>query len=313
MRVFVAGATGAIGRPLLPRLLAAGHEVTAMTRSAEKAHALRRDGVDAVIADAFDADGVRAAVVAARPEVVVNQLTDLPAAIDPRKYEQAMVGTSRLREEATPILARAAQAAGARRLVSQSVSFLLRPDGARVVDEDAPVWDPPPPSATGALRSTMALEHTTLEAEGLEGLVLRYGFFYGPGTTYAPDGHSSGEIARRRFPIVGTGTGLTSFVHVDDAADATVLALDRGRPRTILNVTDDLPVAAREWIPAMAAALGAKKPRHVPLWLAKLVVGPMAVTMVDGPGQSNARARDQLGWAPAHPTYREGFPAVFGR
>lgn len=311
MRVFVAGATGAIGRPLLPRLLEAGHDVTAMTRSAEKAAALRAGGVDAVVCDAFDAEGVRAAVLAARPEVLVNQLTDLPAAIDPRRYEQALQGTNRLRRETTPVLAAAARDAGARRIISQSVSFMQRPDGPGVADEDAPLWLDAPKPLTDGVASTAALEQATTQADGIEGLVLRYGFFYGPGTAFAPHGASSAEVARRRYPVIGTGLGVFSFVHIDDAADATVLALDHGTPG-ILNVTDDLPVAAREWIPAMAAAMGAKGPRRVPLWLARLLVGAMAQTMVTGKGASNARAKAQLGWAPQLPSYREGFPAVFG-
>ena len=253
MRVFVAGATGVIGRPLVDRLLAAGHDVTAMTRSPEKAAALRARGADAVVADALDAQATRAAVAAARPEVVVNELTDLPDAIDPRTYEEALAGTNRLRREATPTLAAAAREAGARRLISQSVSFMLRPDGPGVADEDAPLWVDPPRALASGVASTAALEQATVGADGIEGIVLRYGFFYGPGSTYAPDGHTSRELARRRFPIVGGGAGLTSFIHVDDAADATLLALDRGT-LGIYNITDDEPVAAREWIPAMAAA-----------------------------------------------------------
>lgn len=311
MRVFVTGATGAIGRPLIPRLLQAGHEVTAMTRSPEKAEALRAAGVDAVVCDAFDSEGVRAAIIAARPEVLVNQLTDLPAAIDPRKYEQALQGTNRLRRETTPVLAAAARDAGARRIISQSVSFMQRPDGPRIADEDDPLWLDAPKPLTDGVASTAALEQATTQAEGIEGVVLRYGFFYGPGTAFARDGASSAEVARRRYPVIGTGLGLFSFIHIDDAAEATVLALDHGAPG-ILNITDDLPVAAREWIPAMAAAMGAKGPRHVPLWLAKLLVGAMALTMVTGKGASNARAREQLGWTPRLATYREGFPAVFG-
>jgi nucleoside-diphosphate-sugar epimerase len=309
VRVFVAGATGAIGRPLLPRLRAAGHEVSALTRSEAKATALRAAGVEAYVADAFDGPAVRAAVAAARPEVVVNELTDLPPALDPKRYDEQLQGTNRLRAEATPILAEAARAVGARRLISQSVSFGLPPDGARVVDETAPGWGDDAPAAA---RANEALERATLETEGLEGVVLRYGFFYGPGTAVDRDGSTGELIAKRKFPIVGAGTGLWSFVHVDDAADATVLALDRGAPG-VYNVTDDLPVAVRDWVPAAAAQLGAKPPRRVPLWLAKLLVGDMAVSLVHGSGQSNAKAKAAFGWQPSYPTYREGFPVVFAR
>lgn len=312
MRVFVAGATGVIGRPLLDRLLAAGHEVTAMTRSAERATELRERGADAVVADALDADAVRTVVAAAQPEVVVNQLTALPQRIKPWSYAKALEPTNRLRREAGPVLARAAADAGARRLIAQSVAFFLAPQRGAVLGEDAPVWADPPRPLTEGARSMLALEHATLQTPGIEGVVLRYGYFYGPGSVFAPGGSSAADIARRQFPVVGSGEGRFSFVHVDDAAAATVCALDRGAPG-IYHVCDDEPAPLREWLPAAAALLGAKPPRHVPAWLASLMSGPgLARAMQELPGASNAKARRELGWAPQYPTYREGFAAVFG-
>ena len=309
MRVFVAGATGVIGRPLVALLLEAGHDVAAMTRSAARAAALRAQGVDAVVADALDPDGTRRAVVTARPEVVVHQLTDLPARIDLRHYERDVGPTSHLREVTGPLFARAAREAGARRLVAQSVSFVTAPQGPPVLDETAPTAAGAP-GATGRMaRAVVALERAVTGAEALEGVVLRYGFFYGPGTAYGAGGSFVEDVRRRRLPIVGAGTGLASFVAVDDAAAATLLALDRAAPG-IYNVTDDEPIAQREWVRVLADALGAPAPRRIPLWLARLLVGDVATAAVTARGASNAKARRELGWAPRWPSVRDGFPAL---
>jgi nucleoside-diphosphate-sugar epimerase len=310
MRVFVAGATGAIGRPLVGRLLEVGHDVTAMTRSPERAAALRAQGADAVVADALDPAAATRAVVAARPEVVVDQLTDLPARIDMRRYGRALEGTNRLRRETGPLFARAAREAGARRLIVQSVSFMLRPAGPPILDETAPLLPTTGPMGD-SVAAVLALERAALHAEALEGVVLRYGFFYGPGTAYGPGGAFAEDALRRRMPVVGAGTGLTSFIHVDDGASATVAALDRGAPG-VFHVTDDEPVTQREWATLLARAVGAAPPRRVPLWLARLAAGSVARTAVEGRGAANAKARRELGWAPAYPSIREGFPAVFG-
>ena len=311
MRVFVAGGTGAIGRPLVDQLRAEGHEVTVMTRSADSAAALRARSVDAAVADAFDAEAVRGAVAAARPDVVIHQLTALPARMSPRRYREGLERTNRLRRETIGTFADAARRAGARRLIAQSVSFMLRPEGGWVKDETAPLWVDAPGPFGDAVRALEVLEGTTTGTPGLEGVVLRYGFFYGPGTAIARDGHYAAEARRRRLPVVGDGAGRASFVNVDDAAAATLLALDRGAPG-IFNVTDDEPVPAREWIPAMAAAVGAPRPLRVPLWLGRLVGGPIAETLVSARGASNAKARAELGFRPRYPTYREGFAAVLG-
>lgn len=310
MKVFVAGATGAIGRPLLDRLVAAGHEVTATTRSAERAEGLRACGAEAVVVDALDAGALRAAVLAARPEVVVNQLTALPHRIDPRHYARDLEATNRLRREAAPVLAAAAAETGARRVVAQSISFIQRPEGPPVLDEEAPAWTDAPPALRAGVDGALALERATLGAPGIEGVVLRYGFFYGPGSAYGPGGSVAEDVARRRLPIVGSGAGCFSFVHVDDAAAATVLALDHGAPG-IYAITDDEPIAQRDWVPVLAEALGARAPRRVPGWLARLIAGPVAGQAEHLRGASNAKARAELGWVPAHPSVRSGFAEVF--
>lgn len=310
MRVFLAGASGAIGTPLLPRLLEAGHDVVALARSQERAAALRAAGAQPALADAREAEALHAAIVAARPDVVVNQLTALPAVIRPRHYAADLAATTALRRAAYPVVARAAAAAGARRVISQSVSFMLDPSGPWVRDESAPLVRDPPPSTREAVASMHVLEDATLDTPGIEGVVLRYGFFYGAGQL-APGGSMAEDVRRRRLPVVASGDGRFSFIHVDDAADATVLALDRGAAG-IYNVTDDEPAPQREWVPGLARIMGAKAPRHVPLWLARLAAGPMALGAVGMRGADNAKARRELGWAPARPTWREGFAEVFG-
>jgi nucleoside-diphosphate-sugar epimerase len=308
MRVFLAGATGAIGRPLVPRLLAAGHDVTGLTRSEERAEALRSTGAEAVVGDVFDAEALTEAVAAAEPEVVVNQLTDIPHALDPRKYAEQMAGLERIRSQGYPNLVRAAQAAGARRIVAQSIAFIYAPaangaGGAPPATEDDPLWDDAPEPFASTLRATIAGERAVLDS-GLEALILRYGWFYGPGTAYAADGAITAMIRKRRYPIVGGGAGVSSFVHVDDAADATVAAVTSDATG-VLNVVDDEPAPLREWLPAVAASIGAPKPRRAPALLARVVAGSIAVAFSTRQrGVANARAQQALGWEPAHPTWR---------
>jgi len=244
MRVFVAGATGAIGRPLVRRLLAEGHEVTGMTRSEARADELRAAGAGAAVADALDPQAVLDAVVGARPEVVVHQLTDIPQKLDFRHYAEQMAGNDRVREEGTRHLLSSALAAGARRVVAQSISFAYQPDGDWVKTEDAPLWLDAPEEFRRTVKVLDGLERSVTQTEGIDGVVLRYGFFYGPGTSYAADGHLAEEIRRRRLPLVGRGTGMSSFIHVDDAAEATALALER--VSGILNVVDDDPAPASD-------------------------------------------------------------------
>ena len=306
MRVFVAGATGAIGRPLIPRLLEAGHEVTALARTPEKARVLEEQGVETALADAFDREGVREAVVTARPEVLIHQLTALPHRLNPRKYAKATEPTSRLREQAAPYFLAAAREAGVRRVIFQSISFMVAPQGPPVVDETAPLSDDP------ITKATATMERCVTSAEALEGVVLRYGFLYGPGTWYAPDGFMAELARKRQLAVIGSGEGRSSFIHVDDAAAATVLALDHGKPG-IYNITDDEPVPQRIWVPELARLIGARKPLHLPAWVVRLMVGRYFVLMgTQLRGNSNAKARAELGFEPRFPDWREGFAAVFG-
>ncbi|HEV7845738.1 MAG TPA: NAD(P)-dependent oxidoreductase [Thermoleophilaceae bacterium] len=306
MRVFVAGATGAVGRALLPKLVAAGHEVTGMARSEPKAASVRAAGARAAVVDVFDTDALGAAMREAAPDVVVHQLTALPKRLNFRE-KGVYDATNRLRGEGTRNLLGAARAAGARRFLAQSVAFAYQPTGGPVKSEDDPLIEGGPGGFGSAVRVLRELEGRVLGADGLDGLVLRYGFFYGPGTYYAEDGTTTADVRRRRMPVVGSGTGVFSFVHVDDAADATVAAAERGAPG-IYNVTDDEPAALSEWLPVFAEAAGAKRPMRVPVWLAKLVAGRDAAGFALGlRGASNEKAKRELGWQPAHPSWRTGF------
>jgi nucleoside-diphosphate-sugar epimerase len=309
VRVFVAGASGAIGRPLVDRLVADGHEVTGTTRDPARAQALRERGAQAVVLDAFDVDAVDAAVRAAAPEVVIHQLTALPREPDPKAMQASLELTSRLRRETVPTFLDAARAAGARRAIVQSISFVTRPDGRPVHDEDAPLYLDAGPGFGDAIAAVRDLEAATVGAEGLDGIVLRYGFFYGPGTWYVRDGAMTSMIRKRRYPIIGKGQGRMSFVHVDDAVDATVRALDHGAPG-IYNVTDDAPATQKEWLPELARIVGAKKPRWAPAWLARRIAGDAVVYYATAlPGNANGRARAAFGWTPRD--WRDGFREVF--
>jgi 2-alkyl-3-oxoalkanoate reductase len=306
VRVFVAGATGAVGRPLVPKLVAAGHEVTGMTRSESKAEDVRRAGARAVVADVFDVDALGAAMEEARPEVIVHELTALPDRIDFRKAD-TYAATNRVRTEGTRNLIDAARTAGARRIVCQSIAFAYRMDGEGLKTENDPLLSEAAGAFGSGVRALREMEAMVLGADGLDGLVLRYGFFYGPGTYYAADGTSTDDVRRRRMPIVGKGSGVFSFIHVDDAADATVAAVERGAPG-VYNVTDDEPAPMREWVPVFAEAAGAKPPRRVPVWLARFVAGKdVSNFAVELRGASNEKAKRELGWEPAHPSWRSGF------
>jgi nucleoside-diphosphate-sugar epimerase len=312
MRVFVAGASGVIGRRLVPMLVARGHDVTAMTRWPEKADQIRAMGATPAIRDVFDAEGLRAEVGTAAPEVVVHELTDLPADVDPRKAAEQLEGNDRIREEGTRNLVDAAVAAGARRMVAQSIAFVYEMGGDALKAEDDPLFDAAPFPWSRTVRAVHALEDAVTKTPGLEGLVLRYGFFYGPGSSYAPGGYYAREVQRRRFPIVGKGSGVFSFIHVDDAAAATVAGTEGGKPG-IYNVVDDEPAPLREWLPLYAKALGAKKPLRVPKLLARLAAGRYTTQMATGlSGASNARAKNELGWQPRYSSWRQGFREALG-
>jgi nucleoside-diphosphate-sugar epimerase len=312
MRVLVAGATGVIGRPLVKQLREAGHEVSGTTRSEERAEIVRALGAEPVVVDARDTGALRGAVIEARPEVVINQLTNLPQKLDYKRAEETFGPSTELRGRAGPALAGAAAEAGARRLIVQSVCFFYATTGRPVHSEDDPLIDLPPelPAAQGAI-ALEALERSTVETPGIEGVVLRYGFFYGPGSAYASDGAWAEDTRRRRLPIVGKGTGIFSFVHMDDAVTATVAALERGSG--IYNVCDDDPAPMSEWLPAYAEALGAKRPRRVPVWLPSLVGGKQAALMGTRlEGASNEKAKRELGWQPRYPSWRQGFREGLG-
>ena len=309
MRIFVAGGTGAIGRPLVSSLAAAGHEVTVYARSPERVAALGLPGVVAAAGDAFDADTLTRAVKEARPEVVVNQLTALPKTANPIAMKRGFDATSRLRVDVSGVVVRAAREAGARRVVAQSISFVYRP-GPGVRTEADPLWTDAKGQIGALARSLAALESETQGEAGVEGVVLRYGTYYGAGTYIAPGGLYATLIAKRVLPVPGAGSGMFGLVHIDDAVSATVAALHG--PDGVFNVTDDVPARASEWMPFAAELLGAKPPRTVPPTLARLAAGSfMTYLMCDQPAVSNARAKAELGWEPAHPDWHEGLPKVF--
>ena len=320
MKIFVAGATGALGRALVPQLVARGHEVVGMTSSAAKQDLVRSLGARAVVADALDADAVAQAVASAEPEVIVHQLTALSGPMsmrDARRPERsaATIMTNRLRTEGTDHLLAAGRAVGAQRFVAQSFgAFRFAHAGgpaqteADPIDPDSPA---PPPSAQAAL---LYLEQAVTTIEWGEGLALRYGGFYGPGTgiSSAPDAVMTAPIRKRRFPIVGDGGGVFSYIHIEDAAAATAVAVERGRPG-VYNVVDDDPAPVREWLPVLASVLGAKPPRHVPRWLGRLLAGETAtVMMTDVKGASNEKAKRELGWKPRYASWRQGFAHGLG-
>jgi 2-alkyl-3-oxoalkanoate reductase len=306
VRIFVAGASGAIGRPLVRRLLASGHEVTGMTRRAERAAEIEADGARSAVCDIYDAEALNAAVAEARAEVVVHEVTSLPWELDPRK-DDTYPATNRARTEGTRNLIAAARAAGTRRVVAQSIAALYAPVGGWVKSEDDPVLEGVPGHFGEAMDAVLDLERQVTQADGFEGIALRYGFFYGPHTQYAPDGYWAQEVRRRRFPVVGKGEGMLSFIQVEDAAGATVAACERGAPG-IYNVVDEEPARLRDWLPAYAAAIGAKRPFRVPAWLAKLVAGRQVVAIATSTrGASNEKAKRELDLAPLYSSWRVGF------
>jgi nucleoside-diphosphate-sugar epimerase len=305
MRVFVAGASGALGKPMVRGLVAARHQVTGMTRRAEAAAELEQLGAAAVVCDVYDADSLRRAVGEAEPEAVVHALTALPQRFGPRS--DYLAATNRVRSEGTRNLVAAARAAGAKRFLAESVAFFYEPSGGWVKDEGAPLFVDPPGRFAAAAAALKDLESQVLGAGELEGLVLRCGWLYGSGTHYDRAGMAGELTLQRRNPIVGAGTGTFSFVHVDDAAAAFVAAIQRGA-HGIYNVVDDEPARLSEWLPVYARALGARQPRRAPAWLARLVAGgDLAQSALTMRGAANAKAKRELGWTPAHPSWRRGF------
>jgi nucleoside-diphosphate-sugar epimerase len=308
MKVFVAGGSGAMGRRLVPQLVAGGYEVVAMTRDEGKASWLRRVGAQPVIADALDRAAVAGVVKGSEPEVVMHQLTGLTGVKSFKNFDKEFALTNRLRTEATDYLLEAAQAAGVRRIVAQSYgNWNYERTGSAVKTEQDPFDPNPPANQVKTLQAIRYVENAVVNADGIDGIALRYGNFYGPGTGVDLGGDIVTQVRKRTFPIVGDGAGIWSFVHMDDAAAAAIAAIEHGRPG-IYNVSDDEPAPVSEWLPDLAAAVGAKPPRHVPVWLGRLAAGDVGVSMMTQiRGTLNAKAKAELGWAPRYRTCHEGF------
>jgi nucleoside-diphosphate-sugar epimerase len=315
MKVFVAGATGALGRPLVKQLVERGHEVTGMTRSESKRELLRELGAKPAVADALDPDAVARAVAEAAPDVIVHQMTAIEPSFNPRHMEEAFASTNRLRTEGTDHLLAAGRAVGIKRFVAQSFApWPYARTGGMVKSEDDPLDSSPPAQVRTTLEAIKYLETAVTAADWTEGIALRYGGFYGPGTSIGldPPGEQVEMIRQRKLPLAGKGTGVWSFIHIDDAASATVEAIEHGT-RGIYNVVDDEPAPISEWLPVLAKTLGAKPPRHVPLWLARLAGGKVTeVMMSDLRGSSNSKAKRELGWKPRYPSWRDGFAKGLG-
>jgi nucleoside-diphosphate-sugar epimerase len=320
MKVFVAGASGVLGRALVPQLVARGHEVVGMTRSASKQDLLRGLGARPVVADALDPDAVAEAVASAEPEVIVHQLTALSGKMSARDMRHpdrssAATMTNRLRTEGTDHLLAAGRAVGARRFVAQSFgAFRFARTGGPVLTEADPLDPNPPAALRPGVAGILYLEPAVTTIEWGEGLALRYGGFYGPGTaiSLAPDALMAAPVRKRRFPIVGEGGGVLSHVHIEDAAAGTVAAVERGEPG-IYNIVDDEPAPVREWLPVLASALGAKPPRRIPRWLGRLLAGEAATLMMtEVRGASNEKAKRELGWQLRYPSWRQGFAQGLG-
>jgi nucleoside-diphosphate-sugar epimerase len=312
MRIFVAGATGAVGKQLVPLLVASGHDVVGTTTSPRKADAVRALGAKPAVLDVLDAEAVGRALSEAMPDVVVHQATALaPVAGDMRKFDEAFAQTNRLRTEGTDNLLAAARAVGAPKFVAQSYAgWPYARDGAMVKSEEEPLDPNPVSSASKSIGAIRHLEERVLAAKGIDGIVLRYGGFYGPGTSLAAGGEMVEPVRKRMFPIVGDGAGFASFIHTEDAARATLAAIEDGRPG-VYNIVDDEPAPQSEWLPYLAELLGAKPPRHVPVWIGKLLAGEaLATMMTEGRGASNAKAKRELGWALRYPSWRQGFIAA---
>jgi nucleoside-diphosphate-sugar epimerase len=309
MRIFVAGATGVMGRQLVPRLVAAGHEVVGTTRSESKRAALSELGATPVVVDALDAEQVAVAVGEARPEVIIHQLTAI-GSLDMRHFDRDFAQTNRLRTEGTDHLLSAGRAVGARRFIAQSyTSWPYARTGGRVKSEEDPLDPTPAREMRESIAAIRHLEAAVTGADWTEGIVLRYGAFYGPGTGLSAGGEQLEMVRKRKFPVVGSGAGMWSFVHIADAAEATVAAVERGE-RGIYNVVDDDPAPVAEWLPALANAIGAPKPWRVPRFVGRVLAGETAVVMMtDMRGASNDKAKREFGWTPGHPSWRKGFAA----
>jgi nucleoside-diphosphate-sugar epimerase len=314
MKVFVAGATGALGKQLVPMLVANRHDVVGMTRTEARRDRLRGLGAQPVVADALDCDAVKRAVGEAEPDVIVHELTAIPPAINMRRFDREFAPTNRLRTEGTDHLLSAGQAAGVKRFVVQSNAALYARTGGPVKQEGAPLDKDPAPAMRQGLAAIRHLEAAVTGAHWTESAVLRYGWFYGPGTSIAlhPPGSQIELIRSRKFPIVGAGTGIWSFIHIQDAARATAAAVEAG-PAGIYNIVDDEPAPVSEWLPVLAATVGAKRPLRLPRWVGRLAAGEWAVmTMTEIRGAANEKAKRELAWQLRYPSWRQGFAEGLG-
>jgi 2-alkyl-3-oxoalkanoate reductase len=303
MRVLVVGASGAIGTRLVPQLISQGHEVIGTFRSAGNAERVRALGAEPVALDLLDAGAARQAVLQTRPEAIIHQATALANMRFSRNLDRGFATTNRLRTEGTDALLAAAAEAGVRRFVAQSFAqYRYAREGGPVKTEDDPL-DLAPPAVARQTNAAMAHLDQVVTAAG--GIALRYGGFYGAASDALP-----GPVRKRQFPVVGDGGGVSSWIHLDDAAAATVLALEHGRPG-LYNITDDEPAPMRDWLPALAAALGARPPRHIPVWLARLIMGKGLVMISESRGAANAKAKRELGWTLRYPSWRQGFSAAY--
>ena len=311
MNIFLAGASGAVGCSLIPLLTTNGHTVTGTTRSPAKAEALRALGAEPVVLDGLDRGAVLDAVAAARPDAIISQMTALSGLSDLRRFERAFALTNRLRTEGTEHLLAAARAAGVERVLVQSYGGwpYARTDGSAKVESDP--LDPDPPKQMRTTFDAIRRQEELVTEAG--GVALRYGGFYGPGTGLVPGGEQWETIRARRFPVVGDGGGIWSFIQIEDAAAATLAALEHWTPGEIYNVVDDEPAPVREWLPAIADAIGAPPPRHVPRWVGRLMGEHVVALMCEVRGASNAKARRELGWTPRWPSWREGFAQLATR
>jgi nucleoside-diphosphate-sugar epimerase len=308
MKVFVAGATGALGKQLVPMLVSQGHDVTGMTRTRAKQDLIRELGARPAVADALDPEAVAQVVAEAEPEAVIHELTDLTGTFA-RNIDKSFATTNRLRTEGMDHLLAAAKAARARRFIAQSFAgWPFEPTGGPVKSEDDPLQQNPPKTVSQSLAAIRHVEDMTRD-DGIEGFALRYGGFYGPGTSLAldPPGEFTELIRKRRVPIIGDGGGIWSLVHIADAAAATAAALERGAPG-VYNVVDDDPVPVRELLPEIARMIGAKPPRHLPRWVGRIAAGePGVLVMTEIRGASNEKAKRELGWELRYPSWRLGF------
>jgi nucleoside-diphosphate-sugar epimerase len=315
MRIFVAGASGAMGGQLIPKLVANGHEVVGMTRTPEKQDRIREMGARPAVADALDPEAVAQAVAEAEPEVVIHELTAIEPGKLARSVDKLFVTTNRLRTEGTDHLLAAARAVGARRFIVQSFAgWPFERTGGPVKTEEDPLQSSPPKTVSQSLGAIRYVEETVPGADGIEGLALRYGGFYGPETSLGinPDGEQVEMLRKRRFPIIGDGGGIWSLVHIQDAASATAAAVERGEPG-VYNVVDDEPAPVSVILPELAKAVGAKPPRRIPRWIGRLLAGEgMTIMMTEVRGASNAKAKRELGWELRYPSWRQGFKEGLG-